>query len=351
MPHIQIGAGVAGSFQLIIDSSCDNIAGGKALHFVVVLHKLHQFAPIIPYLENAAFSAQSLTDQEGFYFGGEKDRGMELVKFHICDFSKSPVSHSDPGTAGAIRIASVKINFSATAGGKGGTEAGKSLDLVIDCIKDISTEDPVLADITEAYRGNQVHSGIIFKNLDPGIGTTRLHQRALHLRTGNVPGMKDPAFFVSAFPSEVKFLLSGGICIAHFCPGGEVGTQFDKPFDPLRSFADDIQHGISAAEVGTGGESIFQMFFKGIVFIGNASDAALSHFAVAVIDRTFGNDSNGAFGFLCEHQGRGKTGEAAADDQMVEIKFFTCNHFLSVFSLQFNQYRCKLSVSSVFNIP
>ena len=81
--------------------------------------------------------------------------------------------------------------------------------------------------------------------------------------------------------------------------------------------------------MGTCGKSIFQMFFKGIVFVGHAGNTALCHFGIAIIDRSFGDDCDGTGGLFCKHQCRGKSCQPAADHQMVIINFFGRDHIFS----------------------
>ena len=107
--------------------------------------------------------------------------------------------------------------------------------------------------------------------------------------------------------------------------GGEFCTEGDDFIDSFGAGFDDGTDGFFIAHSGTGGEGIGDMLIERVKFIGDASNAALSESAVALIDLSFGENGDGSSAFsevICT----GQTGEAAADYNVIELFYFVNFH-------------------------
>jgi len=115
--------------------------------------------------------------------------------------------------------------------------------------------------------------------------------------------MEDSAGAVSPFAGQVVGITSRG--------GGELHPPFDQVADGLWPFLHHHAHHIFMADSGTSGQGVCDMRVKGILGGKDRGDAPLG-----VAGGGFGNiplGDNGDTAMVCHLQGKGKTGDTAAD--------------------------------------
>ena len=77
------------------------------------------------------------------------------------------------------------------------------------------------------------------------------------------------------------------------------------------------------------------MFFERVLTVCYARNPALGQAAVAVVDQSFRDDGDLARTGVRQCQGTGKSGQSAADYQMIELQFlFFCHFFRTFFHLR-----------------
>ena len=172
---------------------------------------------------------------------------------------------------------------------------------------------------------------MVFEHVDVRVGAAGGDEGAFDLLAGDVARVEDAAFVVAALASEVEIAVSGlGRGLAHLLARGEVRPDVvDEPLDAFGAAPHDVHDRLRAAQMRPGFERVGEVFLEGVADVRHAGDAALRHLRVAVVDGAFRDDADGTGMMFSEHEGRGKTRETAADDQMVEITFFSCLHFFS----------------------
>ncbi len=102
-----------------------------------------------------------------------------------------------------------------------------------------------------------------------------------HFAAGHVAeGVDDAVVTVAAFAAERD--LAGFLV--------EVGSPVDEFLDATRGFADDHIDDGGVAECAAGDERVVDMFFKTVVGVHDAGDAALGVGAVGLLDGVFRDD-------------------------------------------------------------
>ena len=263
-----------------------------------------------------------------------KYRRMELDELHVGDLSSGTVAHGNTGTAGDVRVAGIEINFSGTAAGDygGGGESGEYFPGI--GVEDVGSEAAVFTGESETGTDDKVDGDMVFKDGDVGAVFYRLDHDPFQFRAGDVSGVQNAAFVVTALSAEVEVIRIIGV--TEFAAGGEFGTERDDLSDGIGAGFDNGAHRGFVTHSGTGDEGIFDVFIKGVLRIHNAGDAALSAAAVAFVDGALGKNGNApsAFG---EVPGTGQTCQSAADDDMIKMFYLTEFHIQEISMIFFQK--------------
>ena len=133
------------------------------------------------------------------------------------------------------------------------------------------------------------------ENCDIRIGAGAVQHDALNLFAGNVPGVENAPFMVSALAPQVEFI--DVIGFANFAAGSEVSAAFHQFRNGLRAAFDDFSNGDFVAKPSAGVEGVKNVFIKTVTLGGDAGNAALSTFGAADVWRKFRKNGNLFSGF------------------------------------------------------
>ncbi len=110
---------------------------------------------------------------------------------------------------------------------------------------------------------------MILKNLDVGLRGDRRQQGPLDLAPGDILGVQDAPFGMSAFAAQVQFAQAVDLAL------GELHAQFDQFRDARRPFLDNGAHDFLVAKPRPGLKGVAHVNREGILLADDGRDAAL----------------------------------------------------------------------------
>jgi hypothetical protein len=300
-------------FHFAVDGPSHDVARGEGFERVITVHE--GLAGGIA--QNAAFAAHRFADEKGFGGGMIEAGGMELNELHIGHGGPRAIGHGDAVAGGDVGIGGVKIDFAAAAGGQEDKGGGEGLDPVCGFVKHISAQAAVARRTLYALAARQLLGGdkvdgeMVFEHLDVGMAGHGVEQSPLDFAAGDVLGVQDAAFGMTAFAAQIQFAAAVDIAF------GKFHAEFDQFGDAGGALGDDGAHDLLMAEAGAGGEGVAHVHFDGVLLAGDGGDAALG-----VVGVGFGAGFLGGNGDAPQMGGlqrEGKAGNAAAQDQEVKL--------------------------------
>ena len=306
---IEIDAVQAAFFHLVVDGAGDDVARSEFRPRVVLGHE----ARAVGQLEQAAFAAHRLGDEERLGVRVVEAGGVELDEFHVGDPAPGPPTHGHAIAGRRIGVGCVEVHLARSAGGQHGVEGTQGFDLAGLFVEHVGPVAAVVGHTGLAQfefpAGNQVDGDVLFHHFDVRVAADALHQRLLHCRTGGVIGVNDAPVAVAALPGQVK--LAGVLLVA-----GKGHAGLDEPVDGALAVGNDVLGGVAAAQTGTGDERVLDMVGHRVVAAQHAGNAALGPTAGAIQKFPFGHQRYAPV--LGQVQGKRHAGQAAADDDDVE---------------------------------
>jgi hypothetical protein len=128
---------------------------------------------------------------------------------------------------------------------------------------------------------------------------------------------------MAAFAPQVKIIFLG--FFPQFAASGKMRAAIDKLMNNLRAGLDNLPDHVLSAKPGSGIKSVLNMSLKSIFFVEHAGNAALGKFRIAFVYGAFSDNSDGTSGFS-QVQGRRKSGNSAADNNVIKFKMVTDLH-------------------------
>ena len=308
---VEEDAGRAGAFDLGVDGTGHDIAGGEGAAFVELGDEV--FAFFVE--EDGAFAADCFGDEEGACFGAGgagvvEAGGVKLHELHVGNAGSNPPSHGDAVTGGGVGVGGVEVGFAAATTGEDDAVGAEDFDFAGGTDEDVGAEDAVFGDVSEFSGGEEVDREVFLEQGEVRGVASCFEKRGGDLVSGGVLGMKDAALGVAAFLAEGVLIF---VAVEIDAPG-------DEFLDRLGSFANDGADGLFVAESAAGIEGVGDVFLDGVAFVAeafgkNGSDAALCPGGVGVEGFVFRDDDHRAeLGGL---DGEGESGDAGADHEEV----------------------------------
>ena len=308
MRDVQIHALRAAAFHFGVDRPGHDVAGGQFALGMGVLHET--LAATID--QNAAFASNRLGNEKRFDRGMVKAGRVELNEFHVRDHGTCPPGHCHSVAGRDIGVCRVEVNLPAPARGQHGDIAAEGFDHAGNLVEHIDAQATVLPRVAELAGGDEIHGHVVLHHLDFRMRGDLLQKAVFDLAARGIAGVKDAAFRVSTFATEVGFHRSVAVLtlVEMHAKSGQFG-------DAGGAFGDDRFDDLLAAKSRAGRESVLDMEVEGILVAHHASHAALRPGGVRVRCRAFRDKRHRAFlrGFQCE----GEASNAAAENDEIEF--------------------------------
>ena len=158
------------------------------------------------------------------------------------------------------------------------------------------------------FASDEVDGDVMFEHREVGMSADDAGQRFLHRQAGGIGDVDHPAHAVTAFARQVI----AGVAAR------ELDPLFDEPFDGPPAVFDDEARRLRIVEVRARNEGIADVILKGILTVQDGGDSTLRPGGGALFQAAFADQPDLAG--LCETDGRRLSGQAAANDENVEIK-------------------------------
>ena len=241
--------------------------------------------------------------------------GVELHEFHVADGQASTPGHGHAVASRAVGVGGVEVDLSGTTGRQDGVRGADGEDFAGLAVEEVGTEAGVAAADLEPAGRQKVDGHEVLADVDVVARARGLRHRADDLGARDVAAVQDAADAVAALAAEVV----GGVGFARAvarrpleadAPALEVG-------DARRAGGDDFAGDRGIGQSGTGDEGVLEVRVHAVGVIDGYGDAALGVGGVALGQIGLGAEDGAPVSG--EFEGRGKAGEAGADDEVVAI--------------------------------
>ena len=300
---VEVHAIQAALLHLEVDGAGDDVARREFGARIVFRHE----ARAVGQLQQAAFAAHGLGDQEGLGLRVVEAGRVELDEFHVGDPAAGPPGHGDAVAGRGVRARRVEVDLARAARGDQGVRRADGDHLALGVVQGVGAVAAVFRQ-PQFFAGDQVDGDVVFEHRDVGMLADDVGQRLLYGEARRVGDVDHPARAVAAFAGQV---VAGLVA-------RELDALFDEPVDGPLAVLDDEAGGRGIVEVRAGDEGVADVVLDRILAVQHGGDAALGPGRGAVVQRAFADQADLAE--LGEADGRRLPGEAAPDYENVEVK-------------------------------
>ena len=267
---VEIDAVDPALLDLEVDRARDDVTRRELRARIVRGHE----ARAVRQLQQAAFAAHGLGDQERFRVRMEQAGRMELDEFHVRDAAARAPRHRDAVAGRGVGVGRVQVDL---AGAARREHRVRRLDRDRAVVLDVERVQAVTAAAGQAepVRRDQVDCVMVFEERDVRMPARALRQRREHRMTGRVGRVDDSAMTVAAFARQVKAEF-GRVVLR------ERHDLRDQPFDRLAAVLDDVARRSFVAQAAACDERIVDVVFDAVRRIEYGGNAALGPVACTI---------------------------------------------------------------------
>jgi len=206
MADVENHAVVAGFLELGVDRSRHDVPGGKACEGVVFLHE----GGAALELQDAAFAADGLADQEGFGLGVEEAGGVKLDEFHVGDVRPGAPGHRDAVTRGDVGVGRDEVDFACPSRCQDREPRPERVDPVVLDVENVGSQATILLFPRERFAAqdlgfaDEVNGEEVLVDPDILDGVRLVDKGPLDFFSGRIGCVEDPPHGMSSLFSEIE---------------------------------------------------------------------------------------------------------------------------------------------------
>jgi len=220
--------------------------------FVVARHE----ALAVGKLQQPAFAAHRLGNQERLRVGMEEARGMELDEFHVRDRSACAPPHGDAVPGGGVGVGGVEVDLARAAGTEQRVARAHGLHAAALMSSTYAPQTRFAPAVSPRcfLAVMRVDADVPIEHVDIRMALHLLHQGFLDRAPGGVGRMDDAPVAMAAFAREVKLVLVVVVpCEWH--------SLCHEPFHRAPAPLDHEAHRLGVAEPGPGNQGVADVVF------------------------------------------------------------------------------------------
>ncbi len=180
--------------------------GRKACEGVVFLHE----GGAALELQDAAFAADGLADQEGFGLGVEEAGGVKLDEFHVGDVCACAPGHGDAVARGDVGVCRDEVDFARPSRGQDREPRPERVDPVVLDVKNVGAQATILFFPGKRFAAqdlgfaDEVNGEEVLVDLDILDGVRLVDEGPLDFFSGRIGCVKDPPHGMASLFSEIE---------------------------------------------------------------------------------------------------------------------------------------------------
>jgi hypothetical protein len=201
-------------------------------------------------LQQAAFAAHRLRDEERLGVRVEEAGGVELDELHVRHGRARAPAHGDAIAGGDVGVGREEIHLAGAARGKHREARGEGANRARLAIEHVRAPDPIQSlGIAQLARGDQVDRDVPLEHVDVRVGLDLPDERLLHRAARRVRGMDDAPVAMAALAGEVQVVGVGAVA-------GEGDALGHEPLDRAPAALDHEADGVVVAQARPGDVSV-----------------------------------------------------------------------------------------------